>query len=194
VSSRNDYSSTGAWMIASVIANRISEYALDAPPPSEEAICTAIDGSGQGTALGEYIGAAWDAAAEIVHDMFPQFRDPDLEYVSRCPACGDVIDYCQGHGEMGDPAGFAILTAHDDDDHSECDPDGCDEAGKAWEQHLAAEREAPKRRLEYLRQEIRAERISYGELAELADLVSFIAPGDVELLEWAGVPEEGVNR
>ena len=102
----------------------------------------------------------------------------DEEYVSRCPACGDVIDYCQGHGEMGDPAGFAILAAHDEDDHSGCHPDGCEMA--------------PERRLEYLRQEIRAERISYAELAELADLVPFIASDDVELLEWAGVKE--VNR
>lgn len=44
-------------------------------------------------------------------------------------------------------------------------------------------------RLEYLRGEIRAERISYGELAELQGLADKIAPGDVELLEWAGVPE-----
>jgi hypothetical protein len=44
-------------------------------------------------------------------------------------------------------------------------------------------------RLEEIRAEIRAERISYGELAELANLVEFIDPGDVELLEWAGVPE-----
>lgn len=44
-------------------------------------------------------------------------------------------------------------------------------------------------RLEYLRGEIRAERISYGELAELQGLAEHIEPGDVELLEWAGVPE-----
>ena len=44
-------------------------------------------------------------------------------------------------------------------------------------------------RLEYLRREIRAERISYGELAELQGLAEHIDPGDVELLEWAGVPE-----
>lgn len=44
-------------------------------------------------------------------------------------------------------------------------------------------------RLEYLRGEIRAERISYSELAELQGLASEIAPGDVELLEWAGVLE-----
>lgn len=44
-------------------------------------------------------------------------------------------------------------------------------------------------RLEYLRGELRAERISYGELAELQSLVAFIEPEDVELLEAAGVPE-----
>lgn len=46
-------------------------------------------------------------------------------------------------------------------------------------------------RLEYLRGELRAERISYGELAELQSLAEHIAPGDVELLEAAGVPEHG---
>ena len=46
-----------------------------------------------------------------------------------------------------------------------------------------------KERLEYLRGEIRAERISYGEIAELQSLAEHIDPGDVELLEWAGVPE-----
>ena len=60
-----------------------------------------------------------------VHDVMEECNE---DYVSRCPACGDVIDYCQGHGEIGDPAGFAILAAHDDDDHSGCHPDGCDEA------------------------------------------------------------------
>lgn len=46
-----------------------------------------------------------------------------------------------------------------------------------------------KSRLEYLRGELRAERISYGELSELQDLVPYIAPDDVELLFAAGVPE-----
>jgi hypothetical protein len=44
-------------------------------------------------------------------------------------------------------------------------------------------------RLEYLRQELRAERISTSELAELASLAKYIEAGDVELLEAAGVPE-----
>lgn len=47
-----------------------------------------------------------------------------------------------------------------------------------------------KDRLAYLRREIKAERISYGELAELQALIPFIDPGDVLLLEWAGVPEK----
>lgn len=47
-----------------------------------------------------------------------------------------------------------------------------------------------KERLEYLRQEIEAERISMGEIAELQSLADHIEPGDVLLLEWAGVPEE----
>lgn len=46
-----------------------------------------------------------------------------------------------------------------------------------------------KARLEYLRGEIRAERISYDEIAELQSLASYIEPGDVELLESAGVVE-----
>ena len=46
-----------------------------------------------------------------------------------------------------------------------------------------------KNRLEYLRQELRNECISYGELAELASLAEYIKHGDVELMEAAGVPE-----
>lgn len=44
-------------------------------------------------------------------------------------------------------------------------------------------------RLAYLRGEIEAERISYGEIAELQSLAEYIDPDDVLLLEWAGVPE-----
>ena len=46
-----------------------------------------------------------------------------------------------------------------------------------------------KERLEYLRGEIIAERISYGEILELQDLAEYIDPDDTLLLEWAGVPE-----
>ncbi len=48
-------------------------------------------------------------------------------------------------------------------------------------------------RLEYLRGEIEAERISTGEILELQSLAPHIEPGDVLLLEWAGVPETLAN-
>lgn len=48
-----------------------------------------------------------------------------------------------------------------------------------------------KRRLDYLRKEIEAERISYGEIAELQSLAKYIDPSDVQLLEWAGVGKNG---
>lgn len=44
-------------------------------------------------------------------------------------------------------------------------------------------------RLEALRAAIRAESISYGELAELQALAPYIEGGDTELAEWAGIPE-----
>jgi hypothetical protein len=51
-----------------------------------------------------------------------------------------------------------------------------------------------KQRLEYLRGELRAERISYGELAELQSLAESIEPGDMELREAAGMPEEEIHE
>jgi len=47
----------------------------------------------------------------------------------------------------------------------------------------------PRSRLEYLRGEIEAERISYGELAELRALSKYIDSDDVLLREWAGLKE-----
>ena len=52
-----------------------------------------------------------------------------------------------------------------------------------------ARRYAISGRLEYLRDQLRAECISMGELIELQGLAEHIDPGDVELLEAAGVPE-----
>jgi len=46
-----------------------------------------------------------------------------------------------------------------------------------------------KERLEELREELRKERISYGELIELQSLANHIDLCDVELLEAAGVVE-----
>jgi hypothetical protein len=46
-----------------------------------------------------------------------------------------------------------------------------------------------KKRLEYLREELREERISLDELHELQSLKDHIEAGDVELLEASGVQE-----
>jgi hypothetical protein len=44
-------------------------------------------------------------------------------------------------------------------------------------------------RLEYLREQIEKEQISYSEIAELQSLAKYIDKGNVLLLEWAGVKE-----
>lgn len=46
----------------------------------------------------------------------------DLEDYSEplCPACGQPIDYCQGHGRIGDPVGYHIMLRHEYADHTQC--------------------------------------------------------------------------
>jgi len=46
-----------------------------------------------------------------------------------------------------------------------------------------------KKRLEYFREEIKAERISQQEILELQSLSEYIDISDVELLQWSGIPE-----
>jgi len=53
---------------------------------------------------------------------------PDM--YALCPVDGEPIDYCLGHGEIGDPDGYAILNCHDEGDHLLCHPLGCELAGK----------------------------------------------------------------
>jgi len=55
-------------------------------------------------------------------------EDGPTEDDARCIACGEFADYCQGHGAIGDPYGWAILAAHDDDDHTRCHPAACGDA------------------------------------------------------------------
>lgn len=50
-----------------------------------------------------------------------------------------------------------------------------------------------KKRLEYLRQQIKNENISYGEILELQDLSKYIDKDDIWinlLLEWTNIKEE----
>lgn len=53
-------------------------------------------------------------------------RDDPYWDEPRCPACGNPIDYCQGHGRIGDPVGLAIVTDHHENGiHTRCNPAGC---------------------------------------------------------------------
>ena len=64
-----------------------------------------------------------DETAEIDLNDYPSDdEDDDEEYVSVCPACGAYIDYCHGHGDIGDPHGARVLEAHDDGIHDVCHP------------------------------------------------------------------------
>jgi len=66
---------------------------------------------------------------------------------------------------------------------------GCLSQEEAENLFLAMEKIHISRRLEYLRGELKAERISYEELVELQNLITYIDPDDVELLYAANVPE-----
>lgn len=50
--------------------------------------------------------------------------DPEDDHMSfepgRCPACGEYVDSCIGHGELGDPIGYRLLQRHDKGLHDEC--------------------------------------------------------------------------
>lgn len=69
-------------------------------------------------------------------------------------------------------------------------PPESDDESEYWPYKLVGNYMASDR-LEYLRGKLRAERLSYGDLAELEVLAEFIMEDDVELLEAAGVPEGG---
>ena len=55
------------------------------------------------------------------------------------------------------------------------------ESGEKWAE--------AKLRLSEIRQSICERSVSYGELVELESLSNYIESDDVQLLEWAGVPE-----
>jgi hypothetical protein len=60
---------------------------------------------------------------------------------------------------------------------------------KTFDNLTETEKESVREQMARLRAELRAERISWGELAELQSLAAFIPADDVELREAAGLPE-----
>jgi len=99
---------------------------------------------------------------------------------------GQILDIARLDHRVGDE-----LEIDDNAVISEGDDNGCFVQAWMWVSFhdTSLDKESPAARLEYLRGEILAERISYGELAELQDLAAHIQPDDVLLLQWAGVPE-----
>ena len=83
--------------------------------------------------------------------------------------------------------GFMITTYGGDKVRVECPVERTDENYR--EQDKAINTALNKHRLEYLRSQIEAERISSYEIAELANLVEYIDAADTLLLQWAGVEE-----
>jgi len=99
-----------------------------------------------------------------------------------CPDCGQDIplDVCEGEGcDNCDHVFYSECNI--ENEIIDCQlSDGEQYGGQA----------KIKAKLDYLRGEIKAERISYEEIVELQFLVNHIDDGDFELLEWAGVKEE----
>lgn len=71
-----------------------------------------------------------DAIETIAHVALEFDRLEESDDTARCPVCGEPIDYCQGHGAIGDPLGYAKMVGHDDGRHGVCHPAGCADAGK----------------------------------------------------------------
>lgn len=101
---------------------------------------------------------------------------------SRCVVCGDPIDYCQGHGPMGDPDGYEILEAHESGHHERCDATACDER-QEW---IEAQADADERPFSDLSENEKQDRLDADEPAStserptVARLVSGVVYADTD--------------
>lgn len=50
---------------------------------------------------------------------------PEVVQYAGCVACGNPIDYCPGHGLIGDPIMALVLERHSNGDHCACHPSTC---------------------------------------------------------------------
>lgn len=71
-----------------------------------------------------WIADGYGSVDDAVNTYRRHGKIAEADDVARCPACGDPIDYCRGHGAGS--MGQFILDLHDDDDHSECHILGCE--------------------------------------------------------------------
>src|SRR5215475_13475552 len=88
------------------------EHTLDLPTVTQERLdeCWSQSSTGEGKHIQDVFPELTadereflmtGVTAEEWAAAFPPEEDDD--YVSICPACGNPIDYCQGHGDIGDP-------------------------------------------------------------------------------------------
>lgn len=110
-------------------------------------------------------------------------------YPTNYVSLDDVEARVEDEEIYADTSGFKALSHEDMKDLAETMGEIDTESGTYWEAIKIWYENHIEERLEYLRGEIRAERISYEEVAELQALAEHIKDGDVELLEWAGVKE-----
>lgn len=92
---------------------------------------------------------------------------------------------------------FQIYDRHDNNWYSADEDDFTafpDNKEKVESSKKVKAKDSVQERLEYLREQINNENISYEEIAELQSLAKYIDPSDVQLLEWAGVDEFGNDK
>lgn len=119
---------------------------------------------------GEFVSHAETRPLDFLSVGVCQHDPGDIEYVY-------VID-CGTRAERPRVTCYAVSGGWD--------------VGAGGDSFLGTEQEIPtpeRARLEELRAALRAENISWGELAELQDLAPYIADDDAELREAAGLPE-----
>jgi hypothetical protein len=83
------------------------------------------DDCGLESSVVDWPGHGWGSTTHHLGD-YPCVDHGETDHGSRCPACGETSDYCQGHGESGDPYGHSILRNHDDGVHDDCVDGACD--------------------------------------------------------------------
>jgi hypothetical protein len=82
------------------------------------------DDCGLRSTVVDWPGHGWAASHHMLGH--PCIDHGETDHGSRCPACGESSDYCQGHGQSGDPVGHSILRNHEDGVHDDCASGACE--------------------------------------------------------------------
>lgn len=103
------------------VCDKESTYALDTQKVMEWQMGALIQ-----NVFPEMTPAQRETLINGTHDeCFEQLYGSEGE-PERCVVCGSFVDYCLGHGPIGDPLGFGIQMCHDEGDHGGCNPLACE--------------------------------------------------------------------